>query len=90
VGAWVEVGLLRRALREPMPEATIPGAALLRMTGLALASLPPALGVWWTLPNWHVLFVAPLVVGAYAAAYLGAAFLLGFDELEAWTRRFLS
>ena len=90
VGAWVEVWRLRRALREPMPEATLPGASLLRMTGLALVSLVPAAGVWWTLPDWHVLFVAPLVVGTYAAVYLGTALLLGFEEIEAWTRRFLA
>ena len=90
VGAWVEVGRLRRALRDPMPEATIPWSALGRMTALALAALPPAAGVWWALPAWPVLLVAPIVVGLYAAAYLGAALLLDFDEIEAWTRRFLN
>jgi hypothetical protein len=34
------------------------------------------------------LLVAPLVTGAYAAVYLGAAALLDVDELAAWTRRF--
>ena len=90
VGAWVEVGRLRRALRDPMPEATIPWSALGRMTALALAALPPAAGVWWVLPAWPVLLVAPIVVGLYAAVYLGAALLLDFDEIEAWTRRFLN
>jgi putative peptidoglycan lipid II flippase len=90
VGAWVEVWRLRRALRAPMPAATLPGRPLLRMTALALAALLPAAGLWWALPAGPVLLVAPLVVGAYAAAYLGAAVLLGFDEVDAWTRRFLS
>jgi putative peptidoglycan lipid II flippase len=89
VGAWVEVGRLRRALRDPMPAATIPWSALGRMTALALAALPPAAGVWAALPAWPVLLVAPIVVGTYAAVYLGAALLLGFEEIEAWTRRFL-
>jgi putative peptidoglycan lipid II flippase len=89
VGAWVEVWRLRYALRDPMPKATVPWAALLRMTALALGSLLPAAGVWWGLPAGPVLLVAPLVVGAYAVVYLGIAFLLGFDEIEAWTRRFL-
>ena len=90
VGAWVEVGRLLRALHDPMPSATVPWPALLRMTGLALAALLPAAGLWWGLPDWHVLLVAPLVVGTYAAAYLGAAVLFGFEEIEAWTRRFLA
>jgi len=89
VGAWVEVWRLRRALREPMPDATVPWPALLRMTVLAFGSLAPAAGVWWTLPDWHVLLMAPIVVGSYAIVYLGAALLLEFEEIDAWTRRFL-
>jgi len=89
VGAWVEVWRLRRALRAPMPEASLPVGPLLRMTGLALAALPPAAAVWWLLPAWDVLLVAPIVTGTYAAVYLGAAALFGLDELEAWTKRFV-
>ena len=88
VGAWVEVWRLRRALRDPMPDARVPWAALGRMTILALAVLPPAAGLWALLPSGPVLAVAPLVVGTYAALYLGGAAALGFDELGAWTRRF--
>jgi putative peptidoglycan lipid II flippase len=59
------------------------------MTGLALVALGPAAGVWWMLPGWPMLLLAPVVVGAYAAVYLGAAWGLGFGEIEAWTQRFL-
>ena len=89
VGAWVEVLALRGWLRGPLPDARIPWTRVVSMTGLALVSLFPAAGVWWTLPDWHVLIAAPIVVGAYAAVYLGAAWGLGFGEIEAWTRRFL-
>jgi len=89
VGAWVEVWRLRRALRDPMPNIAIPWRAVLRMAGLALLAVPPAAGLWGLLPDWHVLIVAPLVVGTYGALYLGGAALLGFDEIESWTRRFL-
>jgi len=89
VGAWVEVAALRRWLQGPLPDARIPWGRVVSMTGLALVSLAPAAGVWWLLPDWHVLIAAPVVVGAYAAVYLGAAWGLGFGEIEAWTQRFL-
>ncbi len=89
VGAWGEVVALRWWLRAPLPDARIPWGQVVRMTGLALGSLGPAAGVWWMLPAWDMLLVAPLVVGAYAVVYIGAAWGLGFDEIEAWTQRFL-
>ncbi|PSQ69424.1 MAG: murein biosynthesis integral membrane protein MurJ [Bacteroidetes bacterium QH_2_64_26] len=89
VGAWVEVAALRQRLRGPLPEARIPWGAAGRMMGLALAALGPAAGVWGLWPAGPVLVVAPVVVALYAAVYLGAAWGLGFDEIEAWTQRFL-
>lgn len=90
VGAWVEVWRLRRALRDPMPEVSVPWPAFLSMLGLAAGALLPAWGVWMLLPAWHVLLVAPLVGGAYAVVYLGVAALLGFEELQVWTQRFFA
>ncbi|PSQ97667.1 MAG: murein biosynthesis integral membrane protein MurJ [Bacteroidetes bacterium SW_9_63_38] len=89
VGAWVELWRLRRALRPTLPDASVPWAAITRMTGVAVVALLPALVLWHLLPAWDVLLVAPLVTAAYATVYLGGAALLGFDELNAWTRRFL-
>jgi putative peptidoglycan lipid II flippase len=87
-GAWVELALLRRALRDPMPAAAVPWGRLARMTGLAAGALAPGAAVWWALPaEWPVLATAPLVVGAYAAAYLGAAAALGAPEMDAWLGR---
>ena len=88
VGAWVEVAALRHWLRGPLPDARIPWGPVGRMVGLALVSLGPGAAAWGLLPSWHVLLVAPVVVAAYAAAYLGAAWGLGVGEIEAWTRRF--
>jgi len=87
VGAWVEVWRLRRALRAPMPNARVPWIAIARMGALALGALLPAAGLWTVLPTWPALAQAPLVVGTYAAVYLGGAAVLGADELQAWTRR---
>ena len=89
VGAWVEVAALRWRLRDPLPSARIPWGRVIRMAGLALVSLGPAAGVWWMLPDWPMPLLTPIVVGTYAAVYLGAAWGLGFDEIEAWTQRFL-
>ncbi|WP_263784796.1 murein biosynthesis integral membrane protein MurJ [Salinibacter grassmerensis] len=88
VGAWVEVAALRHWLQGPLPDARIPWGNAGRMLGLALVSLGPGAAVWGLLPNWHVLVVAPIVVAAYAAVYLGAAWGLGVGAIEAWTRRF--
>lgn len=87
VGAWVEVWRLRRALRERMPQVAVPWTRILRTTGLAVGTVVPAAGMWWMLPEWHVLVAAPLVVATYGGVYLGAAAFLGFDELDAWTQR---
>ena len=88
-GAWVEISLLLRALRNPLPSASVPWRRIASMTGLAVAAGGPAAALWWMLPpTWPALVVAPLVVGTYAALYLGAAHALGFREIEAWTARF--
>ena len=89
VGAWGEVAALRWGLRTPLPDAQIPWGRTASMVGLAVVSLGPAAGVWSLLPDGPLLLLAPLVAGSYAAVYLGAAWGLGFNEIEAWTRRFL-
>lgn len=88
VGAWLELGLLRRALRQSLPEMTLPWTGVARMTGLAVASLVPAYAVWMLLPAWPPLAVAPLVGGTFATAYLGSAYALGLPDLDPWLARF--
>jgi len=87
-GAWVEVLLLRRALRTVVPEAALPWRRAGRMGALALAAGLPAAGLWAALPAaWPALATAPLVVGAFAGAYLVAAYALGVAEMDAWIGR---
>ena len=65
-----------------------PVGALARMFELALVAGLPAAGLWWLLPPWwHVFFTATLVVGLYAAAYLGLAHLVRMPEIEVWLGR---
>jgi len=90
VGAWVELWLLRRKLADPMPDLSIPWRPAAKMTGLAVAAGGPAAGLWWLLPDgWPPLATAPLVVGLYAGIYLAAAWLLDFEEMDAWVGRFV-
>lgn len=89
-GAWVELALLQRSLRDLLPDATLPWWPVVRMLGLALAGAAPAAGLWALLPNtWPPLAVAPLVAGSFAALYLTLAAALRFDEMTAWVDRFV-
>ena len=87
LGAFVEIVLLRRALRAKLPSFRLPRRSLLAMTGLALAAAGPAALVWWLLPDWSYLVTMPPVVGVYGLAYLAAAHAAGWPEAEAWTGR---
>jgi putative peptidoglycan lipid II flippase len=87
VGSWTELLLLRRALRGRIPEFRLPVARGLRLAALALASALPAIGLWVWLPaavTARPLVAAPVVLGAYAALYLGIGTLLRMPELAAW------
>lgn len=87
VGAWVELAVLLRALRRPLPELSLPWRGVLRQTALALAALAPAAALWLVLPRFHPALTTLLVVGLYAGVYLAAAQLLGVSELRAWLGR---
>jgi putative peptidoglycan lipid II flippase len=90
VGAWVELWRLMAALREPMPDATLPVRSTLQMTTLSMAAGVPAAGLWWVLPPaWPVLATAALVTGTFAAAYLAVAYALGIEAMKAWVGRVL-
>jgi putative peptidoglycan lipid II flippase len=89
VGAWVELWRLKRALQAALVAFRLPWRPALRMSGLALGALLPAVGVWALLPAWPSLLVAVLVVGVYGLTYLLAAHLLGLPEVHAWTGRLL-
>jgi putative peptidoglycan lipid II flippase len=86
-GGWVELLALGRALRRRGWPVGLPWTAAARMAGLALLSALPALALWWWLPAWPVIPVALLVVGLYAAVYLGLAAALGLSEAGAWLAR---
>ena len=86
IAAWVEIAFLRRSLRQRLEGFRLPVGAFGRMLALALAAAVPAAFVWWGLEDLRLVVLAPLIVGAFAAVYLGGAFLLRFPEGEAWLR----
>ncbi len=91
VGAWFEIVRLVRGLRRKGAAVPLPGRALARMGGLALAAALPATLLWWLLrgfhPTLHPALGGLLVVGVYAGVYLGGAALARFPELESWLGR---
>ncbi|HEX6200278.1 MAG TPA: lipid II flippase MurJ, partial [Thermoanaerobaculia bacterium] len=87
VGAWYEVVRLVRGLRRKGAPVPLPGRALARMAGLALAAALPATLVWRLLPALHPALVGLAVIGAFAGLYLGGAALARFPELEPWVGR---
>jgi putative peptidoglycan lipid II flippase len=87
VAAWLELTALLWRLKHKVP-VEVPWGRILRMTGLAVAALAPALGLWWVIAGGAVLLVAPAVGGVFAVVYLGAAYALGFSELDPWLQRF--
>jgi putative peptidoglycan lipid II flippase len=88
-GAWFElVRLLRGLRRRPEAGVSLPGRALARMAGLALAAAVPASLLWTLLPAaLHPVVSGLLVIGAFAGLYLGGAALARFPELDSWLGR---
>ena len=90
VGAWMEVGALLFYLRRHLGRLHLPWLRTLQMAALALVALAPAGGLWWILPApWPIYVSGVLVVGVYGLSYLGLAWISNFDELTAWTGRYL-
>ena len=87
VGAWVELSWLRRALLRRLPAFRLPWRATLPMVALAVLAALPAGLLWQLLQPLHAVLKGAVVVGAFAAVYLGAAFALGLSEAQSWVGR---
>ena len=84
VGAWLELTLLRAALRHKIPGFQLPWQKDLRMLGIALVAALPAALLWWGLPPLHPILQAAVVLGTYGAAYLLVSRLTGVAEADAF------
>jgi putative peptidoglycan lipid II flippase len=87
VGAWFELVRLVRGLRRGGPGLVLPWRALARMGGLAVGAAVPATLCWRWLPPLHPALAGLLVIGGYAALYLGGAGLARCPEMESWAGR---
>ena len=87
VAAWIELWRLYTSLHGRMDAFALPWRAILVMAMLAFGAAAASLAFWWLLPAWPPIALAGLVVGLFAALYLGSAHLLRFSELSAWTAR---
>lgn len=84
LGAWLELFLLRRALRGRLTGLGWPWRRFLLLGGLAIAAALPALGLWWLLRGQRLALQAAAVLAVYGAAYFGTALALRLPELGYW------
>lgn len=85
LGAWWELGRLRRRLRSALPAFELPLAAHGRMLALALAAAAPAAILGWLLAGRVPRPVASLaVLGTFALGYLGFAAVRRWPEGRRW------
>jgi putative peptidoglycan lipid II flippase len=81
-GAWMELYLLRAALRRRLPEFELPWPEDARMALLAAAAALPGALVWWLLPPLRPILTALPVLGTYGLSYLILAKLARIEEVE--------
>lgn len=88
VAAWLELGLLTRALRRRLPEFRLPVARWGKMMTVAVLAGGVATLVAWVLPRtWPIWLRAVPVLGVFAALYLAVAPRLGINEAARWYGR---
>ncbi|HEY0779640.1 MAG TPA: murein biosynthesis integral membrane protein MurJ [Gemmatirosa sp.] len=87
VAGWVEFLLLRRALNRRIGPTGIPGRAVTRLWGAALASGAVGIGAKFAAGRLPAVALAGLVCGAYGVSYLAITAALGEGESAAVVRR---
>ena len=87
LSAWVELALLRRALRRRLPALALPSRSAARMAGWALVAVLPAAAVAALGAAWPPGLRAAATLLVYAGFYLGVAHRAGWEELEWWVGR---
>ena len=86
--SWLDLWLLRRRVRQILPNLLLPWLAAARVLLAALLAVVPAAGVWLLMPELHSVLVVTVVLSLYGASFLAAAKALRVPELRMLGRRF--
>ena len=91
LGAWVELWRLVSALRGQVAGFRLPVSRTMQMIGVALGAAVPAGLIRWLVPAepFPVWAYGAAILAVYGVGYLVLAHVLGFDEGEAWTGKFM-
>jgi putative peptidoglycan lipid II flippase len=82
LAAWIEWGLLRRALRRRIGTVGASASAVARMFAAALTAAGAGWGVRLLLPDVHPVIDAVFIFGTYGLVYFGVAYLLRLREVQ--------
>ncbi|HTO96460.1 MAG TPA: murein biosynthesis integral membrane protein MurJ [Myxococcales bacterium] len=87
VAGWIEFALLRRGIGRRIGLCHLPKGLLPRLWGAAALATAVGLGAKLLLPPVHPILRAAVVLGLFAAAYLGGTLALGVSEASSALRR---
>jgi putative peptidoglycan lipid II flippase len=87
VAGWVEFLLLRRTLNRRIGHTGVPPALVLKLWAIAAFGAAVAYWLKLSLPPWHPLIVAALVLGTYGTLYLGIAVATGLTDIQTLATR---
>jgi putative peptidoglycan lipid II flippase len=87
MGAWIELGLLRRALRDRLGIHERMGGLVLLLWICAAAGAVAAWGVKLAIPVMHPWITATVVLGTFGVVYIAATVAARVDEARALLRR---
>ncbi|CAN5721392.1 murein biosynthesis integral membrane protein MurJ [soil metagenome] len=82
LAAWLEWGLLRRALRKRIGSVGASASAVARMFASALLAAGAGWGVRLLLPELHPILDALFIFMVYGFVYFAVAYLLKLDEVQ--------
>jgi putative peptidoglycan lipid II flippase len=82
MAAWLEWGLLRRALRKRIGTVGASASAVARMFAAALSAAAAGWGVRMLLPEIHPILDALFIFSVYGVVYFAVAYVLGLGEVQ--------
>jgi putative peptidoglycan lipid II flippase len=87
IAAWIEWGLLRRALRRRIGLVTADPAALAKMFAAALAAAGAGWLIRWAMPPIHPVVEAAAVFSTFGVVYFALTAILGVKEVQGLSTR---